>query len=364
MGAISQEQTHDPRSSSLSRIILVLVLFSIALFIVLLQGTTMKQISIVLNGEEIIVDTKQTKLQALLDEQAISLQDHDYVSQPLTAKIKHGDSIIIDHAVPVHVIVDGHTNTHYTTGDTVGAVIREMNIMLGREDRIIPAIHTEISADQSFEIVRVETIFEEQEKTLPFEMVTEKDNTLVKGKMKVVQEGLEGTAVTTIKKVLENGVIVSEEVVGETVKQNSVSEIVTVGTKNPVVILSASSPNVDEKKVDGVTFGVKQVLDNVTVTAYDAGINSTGKTEEHPQYGITFTGTTVKEGHTAAVDPNVIPLGWWFYIEGIGLRRAEDIGSAIKGKSVDIYMESEDKANQFGRQRGHTIYIVGPDKPY
>jgi 3D (Asp-Asp-Asp) domain-containing protein len=71
----------------------------------------------------------------------------------------------------------------------------------------------------------------------------------------------------------------------------------------------------------------------------------------------------VKEGRTIAVDPNVIPLGWWVYIEGIGFRRAEDKGSAIKGKKIDIYYDSEAKAERFGKKKGYTVYVIGPSKP-
>jgi 3D (Asp-Asp-Asp) domain-containing protein len=70
----------------------------------------------------------------------------------------------------------------------------------------------------------------------------------------------------------------------------------------------------------------------------------------------------VKEGRTAAVDPKVIPLGWWIYIEGYGFRRAEDKGSGVKGNWVDIYFDSHEVAENFGKQKAH-VYIIGPDNP-
>ena len=77
-----------------------------------------------------------------------------------------------------------------------------------------------------------------------------------------------------------------------------------------------------------------------TLTAYTAGYESTGKTPAHPAYGITSSGAKVKENHTIAVDPNVIPIGTYVYIEGIGIRKAEDTGSAIKARRSMIYSRS------------------------
>lgn len=66
--------------------------------------------------------------------------------------------------------------------------------------------------------------------------------------------------------------------------------------------------------------------------------------------GMTRTGTKVKEGRTIAVDPNVIPLGSKVEIKGYGTFIAEDTGSAIKGKIVDIYVGSHDRAKNLGRK--------------
>lgn len=85
-------------------------------------------------------------------------------------------------------------------------------------------------------------------------------------------------------------------------------------------------------------------------SAYDACEECTGKGWEDPASGITYIGVTATKDQTVAVDPDVIPLGTWLLIEDMGVFRAEDIGGAIKGNRIDIYMKSHQKALEFGLQ--------------
>lgn len=99
-------------------------------------------------------------------------------------------------------------------------------------------------------------------------------------------------------------------------------------------------------------------LGEFTLTAYTSGPESTGKSSDHPAYGVTSSGARVAEGVTVAVDPEVIPIGSRVYIEGIGYRVAQDTGSAIKGKRIDVYMDQVNQARQFGVKKGVRVELV------
>ncbi|RKN82260.1 LysM peptidoglycan-binding domain-containing protein [Paenibacillus ginsengarvi] len=103
---------------------------------------------------------------------------------------------------------------------------------------------------------------------------------------------------------------------------------------------------------------VQRVLSS-TLTAYTAGKESTGKTPSHPAYGITRSGSKAEEGRTVAVDPSIIPLGSTVLIEGIGLRKAEDTGSAIKGARIDVFMNDLDEAVEFGVKKNVKVFVLG-----
>ncbi|MBF0520916.1 MAG: 3D domain-containing protein [Nitrospirae bacterium] len=89
------------------------------------------------------------------------------------------------------------------------------------------------------------------------------------------------------------------------------------------------------------------------VTAYDVSLRSTGKWS---RYHLTKSGTTPHRYRTVAVDPTIIPIGSLVYIEGVGWRIAEDTGSKIKGKMIDVFFDSEDEAIDFGRQTLKVYY--------
>lgn len=56
----------------------------------------------------------------------------------------------------------------------------------------------------------------------------------------------------------------------------------------------------------------------------------------------------ITPGQTIAVDPNVIPPMSWVYIDGYGLRRAEDCGGGIKGNHIDMAVNSHSEAYKIG----------------
>ncbi|MUV37778.1 Cell wall-binding protein YocH [Lentibacillus sp. JNUCC-1] len=83
----------------------------------------------------------------------------------------------------------------------------------------------------------------------------------------------------------------------------------------------------------------------VTATAYTASCDGCS--------GTTYTGVDLianPDAKVIAVDPDVIPLGSKVYVEGYGYATAEDIGSAIQGDRVDLFIPSEKQAFKWGRQ--------------
>lgn len=134
------------------------------------------------------------------------------------------------------------------------------------------------------------------------------------------------------------------------------------GITNPGALKVGQQINIpsvpaDVPLLEGKEPVIKKVL-STTLTAYTSGKESTGKTPSHPAYGITFSGVKAEEGRTVAVDPNIIPLGSTVYIEGIGIRKAEDTGSAIKGAKIDVYMNDLDEAQHFGVKRNVKVFVL------
>ena len=108
-----------------------------------------------------------------------------------------------------------------------------------------------------------------------------------------------------------------------------------------------------ENSIKQKEIGIKRRLiemDNKNIKGRQMKVKATAYTGSPAEGGdMTYIGTKCREGYTIAVDPKVIPLGTRVYIPQFNkVFVAEDTGSAIKGRKIDIFMNSYNAAIKWG----------------
>ena len=137
----------------------------------------------------------------------------------------------------------------------------------------------------------------------------------------------------------------------------------------PLKVVELIRKEVPQKTPEPVEVEVSEVVVKVetiepeslgvfSITAYTAGYESTGKTPDHPLYGVTWSGKPVTPNHTIAADLNVLPLGTKVQIEGLPhTYTVEDKGGAINGNDLDLYIPNLGEALAWGR-RDLEVYVL------
>lgn len=145
-----------------------------------------------------------------------------------------------------------------------------------------------------------------------------------------------------------------QQIVATAVPRPSSPERLSPAPEKP---FSVENPQPDRKRtsraprvfeVAGRSYRLSSAALPFRATAYDADYACTGKNPADPAYGITASGAAAKTGWTVAVDPKLVPLGTLLYIEDMGIRRAEDTGSNIKGSRLDVFVATHEEALRFG----------------
>ncbi|MBM6618699.1 3D domain-containing protein [Bacillus suaedaesalsae] len=98
----------------------------------------------------------------------------------------------------------------------------------------------------------------------------------------------------------------------------------------------------------------------VTATGYTAGVESTGKSPDHPSYGITYSGVKVKRDlySTIAADKSVFPIGTILFIPGYGFGVVADTGGAIKGNKLDLYYDTVQEVYEKWGKKKVEVYVI------
>lgn len=336
----------------------ILVLLSLALLVNSLQT---KKFTFINDGKAMAVTTKAKTLGEFLVEKGIQLGEFDELNFGMDTALSDGMQVSYIPGKKININIAGHKKQVVTAKRQVKDILAEENVALGPLDKVKPALNQSVKENQTVTVTRIAKKLVNNEKTVAFNTKEREDRTMLQGQQKVIQQGQEGKVLERYEVVYINGKPASKKLVETKKLQDWKDHIVAVGTAQMTAVSRSESDRASRVSEMGGDFTPRKTL-QVRMTAYSPHVASTGKNPGDAEYAITASGATAKEGRTIAVDPSVVPLGWWVYIEGYGFRKAEDTGGAIKGNRMDLYFASEDEAQNFGVQR-KTVHVIGPNKP-
>jgi len=288
--------------------------------------------------------TSEITVRDFLKKAKIELNEKDEINYSLDSYIIDGKEIVIKRSDEVKVIVNGTEKKLRTTEATIRQLFEEYNIEVNEKDKLNYSLDTKLDKNIIIKLDKYEEVIETKEVVIPNDIETVRALYLKEGEKNVIKKGKNGLKEIEIKTTYLGGNKISTKVTNEIIIEKPEKRIEQVGAIKEFIA------------EDGKKYGYTRIIEDMNTTAYTDSIRDTGKDSSHPQYGITYSGTRTRTG-VVAVDPKVIPLHTKLYVEGYGLAVAEDIGSAIKGYKLDLYVHSQTESDNFGRQR-RRVYIL------
>lgn len=339
----------DANMAEVAKKVKVLILLAIAMVLSLgvnlFQGAT---VTLEVDGNTIQKVSYESTVEDLLKEEGIKLTKDTRVEPSLEALILPDIKVTVTNPKNYTIVTkDGEVKvTSYNK--SVKDILKDAKITLGWKDFTKPGLEETIKPNGRINVFYVEEKLRVDQVPIPYETETITNIRLDVGIQNILQEGKEGLKRSHIKDIYINGELSSSVIVLDTVASEPISRVIEKGA-NDVVSTSRGDTRFREAVI-------------MSATAYDLSYASTGKRPGDRYYGITASGTTARPG-TVAVDPRVIPLGTKLYVESLdgtsdyGFAIAEDKGSAIKGKKIDLFFSSNKSAMNFGR-RNVKVYIL------
>lgn len=259
-----------------------------------------------------------------------AVRDHDKITADAGL-----ESVLVSTAVPpldITLNVGGEVwEERILPGNRVEDVLNREGISISPYDIVTPGLETVLKAGDEIRVSRVTKVRETAIEETEYEVVWKNDSSMTIGDTAVTQEGRKGQKENVWIVTYTDGEETDRKLIGQETKKKARDKIVSAGTK-----IAFGTP-------EGLKYERK--YENVrAVSYYFSG-------DPHGAYGLPC------EYGTVAVDRNLIPLGSLLYIEGYGYAIANDVGSAIKGKTVDLYMETYDQCVMWGSRRT-TVYVI------
>lgn len=336
----------------------------IALILLLVVGvssafTVEKEVQVTLEGKSYTAKGKLLEsLEEVLKENNLPVSDEYKYSAPLSTLFKDIIDVEIEKKISGSIQVDGKTITYMSGAATIGEVLDENGVKMGQDDKAEPSENTPLTQkNANIKVTRVTYVETTGIKDLPMKATIAENPDLPAGTRIVVQVGQNGKANMKERIHYENGIEVSREVLKSDIIMPAVDEVIEVGPQTTVIMPEAVQ--------------VTSVTGNVKVETGTGAESSTSVNEESGFKGSmvvsataytatgnnTASGLAPQSGRTIAAWGG-LPFGTKVYIPALGgVYTVEDRGGAVGYGIIDIYMDSEEACQAWGRQNIE-IYFV------
>jgi resuscitation-promoting factor RpfB len=192
-----------------------------------------KRMTVVMDGHRRRVTAHGLTVGEVMRDLGLVAGPKDHVFPAPGTKVRPSTAIYVRNAIHAVVRVDGLKRDVVSSADTVRNLLRQANIAVGAHDYVFPSRDAVPYDGMWVRVVRVRRITETREVTIPFSYVTRKDSSLPSGERRVVQEGREGLQLERYSVLIEDGVRVSQNLLGTETVRYAHDHIVRVGTKAP-----------------------------------------------------------------------------------------------------------------------------------
>ncbi|MCK4450192.1 MAG: G5 domain-containing protein, partial [Anaerolineae bacterium] len=298
------------------------------------------------SGHLTILHTTEATLGEALRAEGIILYLGDRIEPSLSSPISEDMQVHIQRSKPATIQVDGRLIKTRTRGETVSEALAQEGVALLGKDYTMPGVDAPIVGDADIRVVRVKEEMAIEQDPISFETAWQPDPNLELDHQRLDQEGENGVTKRRIHVVYENGQEVERALEAEWVDHEPKNKVIAYGTK--IVLRELETPGGD------LTYWRKV---RALATSYTAA--TSGKSRDHPLYGITRLGWQMKGG-LVAVDPQVINLETEMYVPGYGMGVAADTGGKIRGRHVDLGYEEDELRLWYGWV---DVYLLAPPPP-
>jgi resuscitation-promoting factor RpfB len=163
----------------------------------------------------------------------------DFVSVSRSRRLPLGaTSIAIRTPSTVSVVHDGRTVQVSTTDRTVGAVLADLGVRVGAQDRLSAPQGSVVHDDEVIRLQRVDRKIVSAAVKLPYATTRRADKSMTRGHTKVLTAGRPGSATVTYALVYVDGKIAGKEKLSTTTTKAPRARVLAVGTKK-----QPSAPN-------------------------------------------------------------------------------------------------------------------------